>query len=50
MTHAYNRKLCVYDYQPVNGYITIPDRPGIGNELSDYCFHNGKIVTVGKKC
>ena len=24
-----------------------PDRPGIGNELSDYCFQNGKIVTVG---
>ena len=48
MTHAYNRKLCVYDYQPENGFITIPDRPGIGNELSDYCFHNGKIVTVGK--
>ena len=46
MTHDYNRRLCIYDDQPVNGYIIIPDRPGIGNELSEYCFENGELVTV----
>ena len=35
-----------YDYQPVDGYIAVPDFPGIGNELTDYCFTNGKVTTV----
>ena len=26
---------CKYVVPVVNGYITVPDRPGIGNELSD---------------
>ena len=26
---------CVYDYQPVNGFYEIPDKPGIGQELSE---------------
>ena len=39
-------KLCKYDYQPVDGYITVPDLPGIGNELTDYCFTNGKVTTI----
>lgn len=49
LTHAYNRKLCIYDYQPVDGIITVPDRPGIGNELSDYCFENSELVTIDGK-
>lgn len=44
--YDYNKKLCKYDYQPKNGYIQIPDLPGIGNELSDYCFTNGKVTTI----
>lgn len=44
--YDYNKKLCKYDYQPVDGYITVPDLPGIGNELTDYCFTNGKVTTI----
>lgn len=44
--YNYNKKLCKYDYQPVDGYIAVPDFPGIGNELTDYCFTNGKVTTV----
>ena len=38
--HPYNKQLCIHDYQPVGGRYSIPDLPGLGNELSDYCFHN----------
>ncbi|MBP2628591.1 MAG: mandelate racemase family protein [Firmicutes bacterium] len=44
--HAYNKQLCIYDYQPVDGYFTVPELPGLGNELSDYCFTHGKRVTI----
>ncbi|KMO87926.1 hypothetical protein AB840_00675 [Megasphaera cerevisiae DSM 20462] len=26
---------CKYDYQPQNGYYEVPERPGIGQELTD---------------
>jgi galactonate dehydratase len=42
----FNKELCVYDYQPVDGYITIPEIPGIGNELSEYALKTAEIVTV----
>ncbi len=41
-----NRELCIYDYQPVNGKFAIPDRPGIGNELSEIAFKRAQIVTI----
>lgn len=44
--YAYNKQLCKYDYQPENGYITIPDLPGLGNELTDFCFTHGTCVTI----
>lgn len=49
--HVYNRydyvkRLVVNDYQPVNGYFSIPDSPGLGNELSPYCFKNGIVTTI----
>ena len=44
--YDYNKQLCVHNYQPVNGYIEVPDLPGLGNELSDFCFSKGKIVTI----
>lgn len=40
------RKLCKYDYQPVNGYFEIPELPGIGQELSDYALKAAVIETV----
>jgi L-alanine-DL-glutamate epimerase-like enolase superfamily enzyme len=41
-----NRELCVHDYQPVDGYMTIPELPGIGNELSEYALKTAEKVTV----
>ena len=35
-----------YDYQPVNGYYSVPELPGIGNEISEYAFQHADIVTV----
>ncbi len=40
------RDLCVYDYQPVDGYFGIPELPGIGNELTDKALAEAEIVTV----
>ena len=44
--YDYNKQLCIRDYQPVNGYFEIPNLPGLGNELSDFCFSHGEVVTV----
>ena len=41
-----NRELCLYDYQPVDGYYSIPELPGIGNELSEFALRTADIVTV----
>ena len=43
---SYNRELCVNDYQPHEGYMTIPELPGIGNELSEYALETADIVNV----
>ena len=43
---SYNRELCIQDYQPVDGYMTIPELPGIGNELSEYALKTADMVTV----
>jgi L-alanine-DL-glutamate epimerase-like enolase superfamily enzyme len=43
---SYNKELCIHDYQPIDGYITVPELPGIGNELSDYALETAKIETV----
>ncbi|ETP73034.1 enolase superfamily enzyme [Lachnospiraceae bacterium JC7] len=44
--YDYNKKLCKYDYQPVDGYFTCPDIPGIGNEISDYAFLHATLKTT----
>lgn len=44
--HAYNKQLAVKDLQPINGRYKIPEEPGIGNELSDYCFNNTLMMTT----
>jgi len=40
------RELCVYDYQPENGYFSIPEIPGIGNELSEKALSEAVIETI----
>ena len=42
----YNKKLCIHDYQPVDGKYKIPDLPGLGNEFSEFALTNGEKVTV----
>lgn len=41
-----NTELCIYDYQPENGYYTVPDLPGIGNELTEKALAEAEIITV----
>ena len=43
---SYYRDLCVYDYQPVNGYFDVPQLPGIGNELRSEVLKKSQIITV----
>lgn len=38
--------LSKYDYQPVNGRYSVPDLPGIGNEISEYAFKTSEIITI----
>ncbi len=35
---------CKYDYQPENGYFSVPDLPGIGQDLSDWAVEHAEIV------
>ena len=46
--HEYNKRFGKYDLQPENGRIKVPDAPGIGNELSDYCFNHYLARTTVK--
>ncbi len=41
-----NRATCKYDYLPENGKYTIPDLPGIGQELTDKCIAESPKETV----
>jgi galactonate dehydratase len=43
---GYNKELCIHDYQPIEGYISVPEIPGIGNELSDYALKTARVETV----
>lgn len=38
--------LTKYDYEPDKGVFTVPERPGIGNEISDYAFKHSRVVTI----
>jgi len=40
------RELGKFDIAPKNGYFTVPDRPGIGQELSDYTLKTAYCETV----
>ena len=35
---------CIYDYQPVNGYFTVPDLPGIGQDISPEAIKKAEII------
>ena len=41
-----NINLCKYNYQPVNGYYEVPDKPGIGQELTEDAIAASEIITV----
>jgi L-alanine-DL-glutamate epimerase-like enolase superfamily enzyme len=36
----------VYDYQPVDGYFSLPELPGIGNEPTEQTLAESEIITV----
>ena len=38
--------LAKYDYQPVNGKFTVPDLPGIGNEIAEEAFDRSEVITI----
>lgn len=40
------RQMGVYDYQPVNSYIDVPQLPGIGQDLSDFAMRHATVFTV----
>ena len=40
-------ELCKYDYQPVNGYYTAPELPGLGQELNDEVVKNYFAFRIG---
>ncbi|MDR1278876.1 MAG: mandelate racemase/muconate lactonizing enzyme family protein, partial [Treponema sp.] len=41
-----NIGLCKYDYQPKNGYFSVPDLPGIGQELSEEAMKTADQITI----
>ena len=50
-THEYsivpeNIALCRYDYQPVGGYLEVPELPGIGQEINEDILSSSRVVTV----
>lgn len=40
------RRLCIHEYLPVNGKLTVPELPGIGNEFSEYALTHCEKVTI----
>ncbi|MEG1524561.1 MAG: mandelate racemase/muconate lactonizing enzyme family protein [Clostridia bacterium] len=40
------RDICKYDYQPVDSYLTCPDLPGIGQELTDAAMDKTLVKTI----
>ncbi len=44
----YMQTLCKYTHIPENGFLRIPDRPGIGNEWSEYFLETAKTISIEK--
>ena len=38
--------LTKYNYEPVNGEFSVPELPGIGNEIADETFKNSEVITI----
>ncbi len=45
-TKDWNRELCIQDYQPQNGYMTVPELPGLGIELNDAIVMKSRVFEV----
>lgn len=43
---TFNRELCVQDLQPVNGFFTVPEAPGLGIELNDEVVKKSPCIVV----
>lgn len=41
-----NIDLCTYDYQPHNGYYEVPDRPGIGQEVTEDTIRRSEVILI----
>lgn len=41
-----NIAMCRYDYQPVDGYYTVPDLPGIGQEVTEETIKKSELVII----
>lgn len=41
-----NIDLCKYDYQAEDGYFEVPERPGIGQELTEEAIAASEVITV----
>jgi len=38
--------LALHHYEPVNGSFTVPELPGIGNEIAPEAFKRSQVVTI----
>ena len=39
-------EMCLYDYRPIQGYAEVPERPGLGQELTEKALSEADIVNV----
>lgn len=41
-----NIEMCKYDYQPKDGYYTVPELPGIGQEVTEETIRRAEVITI----
>jgi mandelate racemase len=39
-------ELCKYDYQPVGGRYTVPELPGLGQDLTEKAYRNADRIII----
>ena len=44
--HPEIKSYCKYSYDPVDGYVSVPELPGIGNELSEQAVREAQCLTI----
>ena len=42
----HNINSCKYNYQPVDGYFTVPELPGLGQELTEETVKRSEVITL----